>query len=143
MDHGSITVGQVALAEPSLGGVELGLQLVLELQEEEPLEDLPEDTDNGDRAEVIDIPSLADVLAKEVDLGLVPRIQGGPLTEALVVEVAQPGSNSRILNSLEELDVDTVSAAALIGLLQLDLSHDLLPHPGQDILQAMQGGFVE
>lgn len=50
VDDGRVAVGRVAPAEAGLGGVELGPRLALEPQEEEPLEDLPEDADDGDGA---------------------------------------------------------------------------------------------
>jgi hypothetical protein len=81
----------------------------LEPQEEEPLKHLPEDADDGDRAEVARIPSLVNVLAEEIDLGLVPLARRPPLTEALVVEIEQPRDDRRVLCRLEELDVDAVA----------------------------------
>jgi hypothetical protein len=75
------------VAEACLYQVELGPRLALELQEEEPLKHLLEDTDNGDWAEVTYIPSLIYILTKEIYLRLVLLARRPPLLEALIIEV--------------------------------------------------------
>jgi hypothetical protein len=139
VDHGRVAVRRVAPAEPRLGWVELRPRLALKPLEQEPLKHLTEDTDNRDRAEVVGVPSLVRVLGEQVDLGLVPRLRGPSLLKALVIEVTEPGDQPRLLDGLEELDVDAVRAAALVRLLPLDLVHDLLPSPGGEVPQTAGG----
>jgi hypothetical protein len=114
VDHGCVAVCQVAVAEPCLGWVELCLQLALKPQEQEPLKHLAEDVDDRDQAEVTGVLSLGRVLGEQVDLRLVLGLWGLSLLKALVVEVTEPGGDPCVLGGLEELDVDTVCAVALV-----------------------------